>query len=76
MHINACIAQLFCEHEKQQRTPCPPPYFCRFLPPSLPPTGPHGKTSLEGKPTGPGFMMRKDLEKKVDPASVKKHMCY
>lgn len=39
-------------------------------------TGPHGKTSLEGEPTGPGFMMRKDLEKKVDPASVKEHMCY
>ncbi|CAM9317189.1 unnamed protein product [Pylaiella littoralis] len=38
--------------------------------------GPHGKTSLKGKPTGPGFMMRKDLEKKVDPASVKGHMCY
>ena len=39
-------------------------------------TGPHGKTSLGGEPTGPGFMMRKDLEKKVDPASVKEHMCY
>lgn len=38
--------------------------------------GPHGKTSLKEKPTGPGFMMRKDLDKKVDPASVKKHMCY
>ncbi|CAM9691394.1 unnamed protein product [Ectocarpus fasciculatus] len=38
--------------------------------------GPHGKTSLEGTPTGPGFMMRKDLEKQVDPKSVKDHMCY
>ncbi|CAM9338300.1 unnamed protein product, partial [Chrysoparadoxa australica] len=38
--------------------------------------GPQGKTSLMGEPTGPGFQMRTDLEKKVDPASVKKHMGY
>lgn len=38
--------------------------------------GPHGKTSLTGDPAGPGFMMRSDLEKKVDPASVKEHMNY
>ena len=35
-----------------------------------------GKTSLFEEPTGPGFMMRTDLEKKVDPASVKEHMHY
>ena len=38
--------------------------------------GPHGKTSLKEEPTGPGFMMRNDLERKVDPASVKEHMNY
>ncbi|CAM9237750.1 unnamed protein product [Ascophyllum nodosum] len=38
--------------------------------------GPHGKTSLKEKPTGPGFNMRTDLEEKVDPASVKEHMNY
>ncbi|CAM9690108.1 unnamed protein product [Discosporangium mesarthrocarpum] len=38
--------------------------------------GPHGKTTLTEKPTGPGFMMRSDLERKVDPASVKAHMNY
>jgi NADH dehydrogenase (ubiquinone) flavoprotein 2 len=38
--------------------------------------GPQGKTSLFEEPTGPGFMMRTDLEKKVDPASVKEHMHY
>lgn len=38
--------------------------------------GPLGKTSLKEEPPAPGFMMRKDLEKKVDPASVKKEMHY
>lgn len=38
--------------------------------------GPHGKTSLTEPPPEPGFMMRKDLEPKVDPASVKAHMHY
>lgn len=38
--------------------------------------GPNGKTSLNETPTGPGFMMRTDLEQKVDPASVKAHMNY
>lgn len=39
-------------------------------------TGPLGKTTLKEEPPAPGFMMRKDLEQKVDPASVKKHMHY
>ncbi len=38
--------------------------------------GPHGKTTLKEAPTGPGFMMRTDLDGKVDPASVKKAMLY
>lgn len=38
--------------------------------------GPHGKTTLFDEPPAPGFMMRKDLEAKVDPASVKKEMHY
>jgi len=38
--------------------------------------GPMGKTSLKEEPPKPGFMMRKDLEKKVDPVSVKDHMGY
>lgn len=38
--------------------------------------GPHGKTSLKEPAPAPGFMMRKDLKAKVDPASVKKEMFY
>jgi NADH dehydrogenase (ubiquinone) flavoprotein 2 len=40
--------------------------------------GPQGKTSLFGDAPGPGAFMRPDseLEPKVDPADVKKHMKY
>jgi NADH dehydrogenase (ubiquinone) flavoprotein 2 len=38
--------------------------------------GPHGKTSLKEPAPKPGFMMRKDLDGKVDPATVKKEMHY
>ena len=38
--------------------------------------GPLGKTSLEEERSSPGFMMRKDLEKKVDPKSVMQDMGY
>jgi hypothetical protein len=39
-------------------------------------SGPLGKTTLKAEPPAPGFMMRKDLEKKVDPASIKAEMHY
>lgn len=38
--------------------------------------GPQGKTTLKDPPPGPGFGMRSDLDGKVDPKSVKDHMCY
>ena len=37
--------------------------------------GPKGKTSLKDGPPAPATC-RADLEPKVDPASVKAHMCY
>lgn len=38
--------------------------------------GPQGKTSLKEPAPKPGFMMRTDLDGKVDPATVKKDMHY
>jgi hypothetical protein len=38
--------------------------------------GPLGKTSLFEEPPGPGAFVRKDLQPKVDPATVKKEMHY
>lgn len=38
--------------------------------------GPHGKTTLKEPAPAPGFMMRKDLDGNVDPATVKRDMHY
>jgi hypothetical protein len=43
---------------------------------AAPATGPLGKTSLFAEPPKGDFMMRKDLEKKVDPAKIKQEMHY